>query len=110
MFKIQIKSKKDSRHSRGGYPDEDYYGHGYGGDYDYDPEEMAQAEPLDTCFFCGDTITNGHIAITVKDKEYTSHTSCIVTGLAMLVNGLAIGIRMLIRKLKDRKQDNLEGD
>ena len=100
MFKIHIRSKRESQ-QRSRHHDEDEFGtddemYGYRPPDDYEHQGRHEPEEsLDTCCICGDTITNGHIVFAINSKDYEIHTSCLVTGMALITNGITILIGLL---------------
>lgn len=108
MFKIYIRSKRESQQRRGHY-DEYGYGqgepYGYGADEDYEQQGGHEdGAPHEACCICGDTITKGHIVFVIRGKEYKIHTSCLVTGIAMITNGITLLVGLLKQKFGRDKQ------
>jgi len=44
----------------------------------------------DTCLFCGSEVTGSHLSVTTKSGEHCIHPSCIVSGFALLANGVGL--------------------
>lgn len=54
----------------------------------------------DSCLFCGSEITGAHLSVIIKKEEHRIHPSCIVSGFALLANGVGL----LFSWLKERKK------
>lgn len=66
----------------------------------YPPEtNIPASQALDTCLFCGSEITGSHLSVTTKSGEHCMHTSCIVSGFALLANSIGF----LFSWLKEKK-------
>lgn len=109
MFKIHIRSGKESQ-QHGGYQYNEY---GEQNEYDeYDeygeyigPQSRPRTDTIpNECCICGDSITNGHLVFIIKGKEYEIHTSCMVTGMALITNGIALLIELFKNKRGNDKQ------
>lgn len=108
MFRIHIRSKKElPQHREYGYNDEMY---GYDG-YDNNQHDRYEAEAAPSaCCICGDAITNGHLVFIINDKEYEIHTSCMVTGVALIANGITLLIGFIKQGWRGKDQEQIEGE
>lgn len=65
--------------------------------------QAVQAQPIDnSCLFCGSEIEGSHLLVTTKGGEHYVHPSCIVSGFALLANGVGILLAWLSQK-KERR-------
>ena len=84
FFKIQFRKKKMPQDFNADTYREPYP---YANDgIPYDSEQAYRLESLNPCFLCNDIVSNGHLVITIKRVEYFFHPSCLLSGLALLVN------------------------
>ena len=107
MLKIKIKSGKESQqnnshhYSNDGYDEfGEYIGHHQG----YQGTEYSQSE----CSICGGDITNSHLVFSLKNSDHEVHTSCLITSVALISNGVALVDGFFKRRSKSKK-DQLEG-
>ncbi len=101
MLKIKIKSgsqQNNSHHySNDGYDDYgEYVGHNQG----YQDTEPSQSE----CSICGGNISGSHLVFSLKNSDHEVHTSCLITSVALISNGIAIVASFFKRKKPKRKQ------
>lgn len=113
MLRMHIRSKKESQQRRGYHneydPDDEMYGYGVHNDHEQGQHEPEK--PPGTCCICGDTITNGHLVFSIsKDKEYELHTSCLITGMALITNGVMMLFGLLKQKFGGKNQEQLESE
>ena len=107
MLKIQFKRKKPVLEQNPYQPPayenqytEQPFGQEFGQDNAFIPEPNAPTQQaLDTCLFCGSEITGSHLSVTTKTGEHCMHTSCIVSGFALLANSIGL----LFSWLKEKK-------
>ena len=59
-------------------------------------------QELDTCLFCGSEITGSHLSVTTKSGEHCMHASCIVSGFALLANGVGLFFHWLSGRYKKK--------
>lgn len=102
MFKVQFRTRKpieEYGHYVDPYQDYEYP---EGIDEHYRDNQFHQStQAHDLCVFCGDLITNGHLAVITNKGEYCMHTSCIVSGLALVLNATGLLINVLFKKRKE---------
>ena len=98
MFKIQFRKKRmpqdfdtDPFQNQNSYPDEGIHASEYG---------AYNLESLDTCIICDDSITNGHLVVTITSGKYCVHPSCLLSGLALLVNGCSMLFGLFLKRKK----------
>ena len=116
MFRMHIRSKRESQQHRGYHneyecePDDEVYGYSAHNDYEQQDGHEPERRP-GTCCICGDTITNGHLVFSInKDKEYELHTSCLITGMALITNGIMMLVGLLKQKFGGKNQEQLESE
>ncbi len=104
MIKIKIKSgsqqNKSHHYSDDGY---DEYGEYVGHHQGYQGTEFSQSE----CSICGGDIRNSHLVISLKNSNHEVHTSCLITSVALISNGIALIAGFFKRRSKSKK-DQLE--
>lgn len=104
MLKIKFKKKKAVLEQNLYQPPayENQYTEPFGQEFGdkYPPEtNIPASQALDTCLFCGSEITGSHLSVTTGSGEHCMHTSCIVSGFALLANSIGI----LFSWLKEKK-------
>lgn len=114
MLRIQFKKKKLVAEQEvfrqqpstvyGGQRTTSLFGEGFGGTVEQNnpPTREPNGQPQQddgTCVCCGNDITGPHLVVTIKNGDHCIHTNCIVSGFAMLFNGLGL----LIGWIMDRK-------
>jgi len=63
----------------------------------------SSAETKKNCIICnGDIEGSSYMAVNTSQNEYCAHPSCVVTGFAMCINGIAV----LVSWLKQKNDDN----
>ena len=106
MLKIKIKSGKDSRQNNSHhYSDDGYdeYGEYVGHHQGYQGTESSQSE----CCICGGEISSSHLVFKIGNTEHEVHTSCLITSMALISNGVALVAGFFKRRSKSKK-DQLE--
>lgn len=112
-MKIQFKRKKPALEQNPYQPpayENQYTEQPFGQEFDqgnasplggrYPPEaNIPASQALDTCLFCGSEITGSHLSVTTKSGEHCMHTSCIVSGFALLANSVGL----IFSWLKEKK-------
>jgi len=58
------------------------------------------SQETNTCLFCGGEITGSHLEVSTKSGGHRIHTGCVVSGFALLANGLGL----LLNWLKERRK------
>ena len=108
MLKIKIKSGKDSRQNNSHhYSDDGYdeYGEyiGHSEHRDTHGNTVSQSE----CCICGGEIQNSHLVLSLRNSSHEVHTSCLITSMALISNGIALIAGFFKRRSKSEK-DQLE--
>ena len=89
MLKIKIKSGLESQQSNiHHYDDTNMYDEF--GDYIGQQDQYGQGKASPSCIVCGGTITNSHLVFEIKSAEYELHTSCMITSMALVANGIRL--------------------
>jgi hypothetical protein len=105
MLKIKIKSGKGSQqdnshhYNNDGY---DEYGE-YVGHQGYQDTEPSYSE----CRVCGSEILNSHLVFSTRSSSHAIHTSCLITSMALISNGIALVAGFF--KRKKTKKAQIEG-
>jgi hypothetical protein len=111
MFKLKIRSSKGlqkrgdsyNHYSNDGYDEYGEYIGDQGGQGGYD----ASGTPSKCCV-CESEVVSSHLVFIIsKDVEYSIHTSCLITSMALLSNGVALVAGFFKRRSKSKK-DQLE--
>lgn len=102
MFRVQFRTKRkiqDNIHYAD--PFQDFENPECMDEYYHEGQFHQNMQEHDVCVFCGDIITNGHLAVITNKGEYSMHTSCIVSGLALALNAAGLLINILFKKRKE---------
>jgi hypothetical protein len=106
MLKIKIKSGQESRQGNSNH----YSGHGDGYDEfgEYARHQVVQDEEINQpeCSVCGGEISNTHLVFSMKNSSHEVHTSCLITSVALISNGIAI-VAGFFRRRSKSKNDQL---
>ena len=106
MLKIKIKSGQESRQGNSSH---------YSGSHDGYDEYVEHQVHQDTdisqseCSICGGEISNTHLVFSMKNSSHEVHTSCLITSVALISNGIAIVAGFFKRRSKS-KNDQLEAN
>ncbi len=102
MFRVQFRTKK-SFQANAHYADpfQEFENPEYADEFYHEGQFQQNVQERNTCLFCGDLISNGHLAIVTSKDEYCMHTSCIVSGFALALNAASLLINVLFKKRKE---------
>ncbi len=103
MLKIKIKSGQESRqgnssHYSGPRDGYDEFGE-YVGHQVHQDTDISQSE----CSICGGEISNTHLVFSMKNSSHEVHTSCLITSVALISNGIAIVAGFFKRRSKNKQ-------
>ena len=102
MFKLKFKR----RAQQAGPPFSDEYPEfvdpDYADAYNPHPGEYYQDIPHPhgyECLFCGNPISSAHLVVTTRQNEYYLHPGCILSGFALVLNGLGFLMKLITTSL-----------
>ena len=107
MLKIKIKSGQESRQGNSNHYSGS--GDGYNEFGEYVGHQVVQDEEINQpeCSVCGGLISNSHLVFITKRTSHEVHTSCLITSVALISNGIALVAGFFKRRSKS-KNDQLE--
>jgi hypothetical protein len=106
MLKIKIKSGQESRGNSNHYsgPGDGYDEFGeYVGHQVHQDTDISQSE----CSICGGSIDTSHLVFMLKNSSHEVHTSCLITSMALISNGIAL-VAGFFKRRSMSKKDQLE--
>lgn len=102
MFRVQFRTKKSiQNNTHYADPFQDFENPEYVDEFYHEGQFHQNMQEHDSCVFCGDIITNGHLAVITNKGEYCMHTSCIVSGFALVLNATGLLVNLLFKKRKE---------